>query len=117
MGDPSQSRSGYWPNTQAVLYELVPDQVTLGYLYDTSSQKIRQTEAAFAQTVPLSVMQSTLDQMLDVPATVVIQSSLAKVQSRQLNRYAFEQGQLRGVIERNDRDRIYIGVWERDLHP
>ncbi|NEQ31990.1 MAG: serine/threonine protein kinase [Leptolyngbya sp. SIO4C5] len=117
LGSPDSSRRGYWPNTEAVLYEIEPEQVTLGYLYDTESRRVRQTEAAFAQSIPLAVMQSALDEMLEVPATVVVQGNLAKVQSRQLDRFTFEQGALKGLVERNDRDRIYIGVWERELHP
>ncbi|MFE4105532.1 serine/threonine protein kinase, partial [Almyronema epifaneia] len=89
LGNPNASRRGYWPNTEAVLYEIVPEQITLGYLYDTDSRRIRQTEVAFAQTIPLTVMQTTLDDMLEVPATVVVQSNLAKIQARQLDRYTF----------------------------
>jgi len=32
------------------------------------------------------------------------------------NNYSFNTGGLKGVIERNERDRIYIGVWDADLH-
>jgi len=48
-----------------------------------------------------------------------IRQGLTQVYQRQSNRYRFTSNNgspLKGVIERNERDRIYIGVWEADLH-
>lgn len=116
LGPPDRTQRGYWPNTEAVTYDVVPDKITLAYLYDRDSRQVRQTEAAFVQSIPLETLKQTLDGMLGVPATAVIQGNLAQVHNRQQQRYTFEQGEVRGVIERNSRDRIYLGVWDRDLH-
>ena len=77
---------------------------------------MRQTEASFAQSVSPVLIQTTFDGMLGVPATAVMKNKLAAVRSRQLNSFTFTHGSLEGEIKRNEHDRIYIGVWEEDLH-
>jgi serine/threonine-protein kinase len=61
-------------------------------------------------------MQATLQRMLGGGASAKIDQALQQVYQRQTNRYSFNTGGLEGVIERNNRDRIYIGVWDADLH-
>jgi serine/threonine-protein kinase len=117
LGEPNQrDNNGYWPNTRSVLYDLVPNQVTVAYILDKDSDRVRQTEASFAQSVDPRVMQSTLDGMLDGRATPAIERGLESVRQRQSNRYTFSRGNVRGMIERNAQGRIYIGVWDKDLH-
>lgn len=116
LGDPSQTSRGRWGNTRAVRYELVPNQVDLGYLVDHSSGRVRQTEASFAQSVEPQTIQATLNSMLSGRAAAEIRQGLQQVQQRQLNQYSFTTGSLEGVIQRNQSDRIYIGIWETDLH-
>ncbi|GAB4369726.1 MAG: hypothetical protein Kow00121_09860 [Elainellaceae cyanobacterium] len=117
LGEPSQANeNAYWANTRSAIYDLVPEQITLGYIYDKDTDRLRQTEASFAQSVDPEVMQSTLDGMLDGAASSAIQQGLAAVQQRDSNQYSFAVGGLEGVIERNERDRIYIGVWDANLH-
>jgi serine/threonine-protein kinase len=116
LGNPSQTSRGRWGNTRAVRYELVPNQVDLGYLFDRGSGRIRQTEVSFAQSIAPQVMQTTLEEMLGGGMTEKIQQGLQQVQQRQLNQYSFTTGALKGVIQRNQSDRIYIGVWDADLH-
>ncbi|MER3433934.1 MAG: serine/threonine protein kinase [Leptolyngbya sp. ERB_1_1] len=116
LGEPGQTKPGYWQNTRSVLYEAVPDRVTLGYLYDRSTNEIRQTEASFAQSVDDLTLQVTVNGMLSSRATPEVIDGLKQVYRRQRDRYTFQQGNLKGVIERNDRDRIYVGVWDASLH-
>lgn len=120
LGKPTKTTKGLW-NTRAVLYEdFVPGQVSLGYLFDPRSSHLRQTEAAFAQSVEFETISQTLGKMLNNNASAEIQQGLKDVYQRKSNRYRFRSDRgtsLKGVIERNDRDRIYIGVWESDLHP
>jgi serine/threonine-protein kinase len=57
--------------------------------------------------------------MLNGNAPPDIQQGLKDVYQGKSDRYKFvsgRDGSLKGVIERNDRDRIYIAVWESDLH-
>ncbi len=116
LGKPTQASIGYWPNTRTALYDLVPNQITVAYLFDYDSGRVRQTEASFAQSVDPQVVQATLAGMLDGSVTGAIQQGLQQVRQRQSNQYSFTTGLLKGVIERNQGDRIYIGVWEADLH-
>ncbi|WAL58076.1 serine/threonine protein kinase [Thermocoleostomius sinensis] len=117
LGAPSQTNAnGYWPNTHTALYEVVPEQVTLGFIYDKDSDRVRQTEAAFAQSVDPATIRETASGMLNSALPADVEQGLDQVWSRQTNRYSFTVGDLSGVIERNNRDRIYIGIWEADLH-
>ncbi len=116
LGNPTKVSNGYYPNTRALLYELKPDQVSLGYIIDRSSGRLRQTEASFAQSVDPSVMQATLKGMLGNRALLNASQGLQRVYDRRTNQYSFNVGELQGVIERNNSDRIYIGVWDADLH-
>ncbi|HEY9676241.1 MAG TPA: protein kinase, partial [Waterburya sp.] len=51
LGEPTKKSKGMW-NTRALLYEdYIPGQVSLGYLYDPSSGRLRETEASFADSV------------------------------------------------------------------
>lgn len=119
LGNPTKSSKGLW-NTRALLYEdYIPGQVSLGYLYEPSSGRIRQTEASFAQSVELEMISQTLDRMLNNNASADIEQGLENVYQGRSNRYTFATGRnnnLKGVIQRNERDRIYVGVWEADLH-
>jgi serine/threonine-protein kinase len=116
LGKPAKSSKGYWSNTRAVHYELNSNQVTLGYLYDGNSGRIRQTEVAFDQSVDSQVMQATLRRMLGDRPLINVSQGLQQVYDRRAKNYSFNVDGLEGVIERNDRDRIYIGVWDADLH-
>lgn len=115
FGNPKTNTRGLW-GTRAVIYELEPERITLGYLYDRNSGQIRQTEVAFAQSIASDVMQSTLQGMLGNYFSEDISNGLQQVRQRQTKSYSFNTGNLKGTIERNERDRIYIGVWEADLH-
>lgn len=116
LGDPARTSPGYWQNTRSVLYEPVPDRISLGYLYDQSTNQIRQTEASFAQSIGDLTMQVTVNGMLGSRAAPEVIEGLKQVYRRERDRYSFQQGNLKGVIERNNQDRIYVGVWEADLH-
>ncbi|MBD1844391.1 protein kinase [Cyanobacteria bacterium FACHB-63] len=116
LGEPAQTGRGYWQNTRSALYEVVPDRITLAYLYDRSTNQVRQTEVSFAQSVDDLTVQVTVNGMLGSRATPEIINGLKQVYRRERDRYRFQQGNLKGVIERNERDRIYVGVWDADLH-
>ncbi|WP_242032156.1 hypothetical protein [Microcoleus sp. FACHB-672] len=116
FGRPSRTVSGYWPNTTAMIYDLIPEKVSLGFLFDTNSEYLRQTEASFANSVEFDAIQITLNSMLGCRLNEQIKLGLQLVQQGQSSRYFFFLETLKGVIERDDRQRIYIGIWEADLH-
>lgn len=116
LGNPTRTSKGYFPNTRALLYELKPNQVSLGYIFARDSGRLRQTEVSFAQSVDSQVMQATLKGMLGDRALIDVSQGLQRVYDRRDHNYSFNVDGLKGVIERNDRDRIYVGVWDADLH-
>ncbi|MBD2305977.1 protein kinase [Chroococcidiopsis sp. FACHB-1243] len=116
LGNPTKTSRGLWVNTRAAIYDIEPERITLGYLFDRTSGRLRQTEVSFAQSVALETMQTKLQRMLRDRTTPEITNGLQQVYQRQTNRYSFRQGQLKGEIERNSRDRIYIGIWDASLH-
>lgn len=118
LGTPTKVTNGYW-NTRAALYQDIKPGVDLGYLYDQSSGRLRQSEVTFDPAVGRETMSATLDKILSNNTSADIQQGLKEVYQGKTNRYNFvsgRDGSLKGVIERNDRDRIYIAVWESDLH-
>lgn len=116
FGTPTRVATGYWPNTESMLYELEPNQIGLGFIVDQDSRRLRQTEVSFAQSIPPEQMLATLNGMAGGRASEDVQQALQRVQQRQLSQYSFASGGLEGVIQRNESDRIYIAVWEEDLH-
>ena len=116
LGAPTGTSRGYWPNTRAVFYELIPEQVSLGFLFDQSSERIRQTEASFTAGVGSDMMLLTLNGMLGCKLNEQIEQGLQQVHQGQTQQYSFQLHSLEGVIQRQKSDRIYIGIWEADLH-
>jgi serine/threonine-protein kinase len=91
----------------------------LGYLFDRSSGRLRQSEASFSGSVEVDTMSQTLNKMLSRNASADIKQGLEAVYQGKSNRYNFISGRgnsLKGVIERNKDNQIYIAVWEADLH-
>lgn len=116
LGQPTDSQGrGYWPNTRTALYEILPNRITLGYIYDRDSDKLVQTEGSFAPSVDDLVVKTALNGMVGGASREVLQG-LRDVQQRRTNQFTFRKGSLSGTIERNERDRIYIGVWDENLH-
>lgn len=115
LGNPTQISRGIWANTRAYIYDIQPNQITLGYLFDRNSGQLRQTEVSFAQSVAFEQMQATLQKMLGRDF-INVHQGLRRVYQRRDTNYTFNTGELKVAIERNDRDRIYIGIWDASLH-
>ncbi|MGK7918890.1 MAG: serine/threonine protein kinase [Trichodesmium sp.] len=117
LGEPTKvTEEGYWPNTRAVIYDLLPNQITLGYIYDRDSRRLRQTELSVADGIDDRMVRVAFTNMLNLKITPEIQQGLEDVRNGQINRYEFKTGNLEGLIERSSGNRVYIGVWEDDLH-
>ncbi len=116
FGTPTGTTTGYWPNTQAIFYHLIPNRVSVGFLFDQKSGKLRQTEAAFSQEVDFQTILFTLNSMSGCRLNPTLEAGLKSVHDRQSQYYLFGVDSLKGIIERDQSDRIYIGIWESDLH-
>lgn len=116
LGTPTKTSHGYWPNTRALSYELIPEEISLGFLFDKNSERIRQTEASFTSEVDIQLVAMTLNGMLGCKLNQEIQQGLQQVQQRVSRQYSFTLHSLKGVIEWQKGDRLYIGIWESGLH-
>lgn len=116
FGAPAEILPGYWQDTIAVSYDLIPDRVSLGFLFDKESQILRQTEAAFANSVKLKTVVATLNSMLGCQLNEEIKQGLKRVWQNKDSQYQFNLNTLEGVMHWEERDRLYIGIWQQDLH-
>ncbi|MBE9227690.1 hypothetical protein IQ264_19880 [Phormidium sp. LEGE 05292] len=115
LGKPTFDTRGQW-KTRAVSYtDYLPGQVSLGYLYDPESQVIRETEIAFNQSVDIQVMQKTVNDLLLGSVGEEVNRKLERVYQRQSRRQNFTSGSLKGEITRDEKDQIYIAIWDADL--
>ncbi|NEQ41772.1 MAG: protein kinase [Okeania sp. SIO3I5] len=116
LGKPTKVQErGYWPNTRAVIYDLLPNKVSLGYLFDRDSGGLRQTELSVADDIDHLMVKVAFAGMLP-KSTREIEQGLQDVRNGKISRYEFKRGNLQGLIERSSDNRVYIGVWEDDLH-
>ncbi|KST67749.1 protein kinase domain-containing protein [Mastigocoleus testarum] len=115
LGRPNKNSRGVYRNTRAYLYNQ-PNEVDLGYIVDKTSGALRQTEVSFPQSAGKDAMQVTLQGMLGGNISNDIKKELERVYQRQKRKHCFRGNGLKGVIERNQKGRIYIAVWDSKLH-
>lgn len=116
LGVPADEFQGYWGDTTALVYYLIPGQVSLGLLFDRQSQQLQQTEASFALSIGIDVVFETLDTMLGCRLDDTIRAGVRQVWSNEIRSYRFSRDVLRGVVEWETADRLYIGIWLSSLH-
>ena len=116
LGQPNSERQGRLGNTRVLAYyNVVPNRVNLSYQADDTG-KIRQTDITFLDSsVSLGTMQETLAKMLDGNTPADTKEKLRRVYNRQTNLNSFQVNNLKGMIQRDSRDRINISVWEREF--
>lgn len=112
LGQPNSERKGWRPNSKVlVYYDVVPNQVNLSYQSDDQG-KIRQADVYLDQSVSLGRMQQTLAKMLGGNVSVEVKDKLRSVYSRQARFSFFKTSNLEGKIQRDNKDRVTISVWE-----
>ncbi|MGF1590224.1 MAG: protein kinase [Pleurocapsa sp.] len=117
MGEPNAIQKGYWQNSSAWVYKnRANGLIDLGYLFDLDTNNLRQTEVAIAPSVGLGAIEDILASLLQGKITPSITQELEQIYLRQANEYSFQLGDLKGSIERESDDHIYLGVWESDFH-
>jgi serine/threonine protein kinase len=114
LGSPSENGRGYWPNTVYDLYRF--GSVDLGLIYDESSLVLRQTEATVEDNLPSPQVEGLLEDMLQAPLPAELQRELQAVRERRSERVQFRVGPWSGIIERNAQGRVYMALWDPDLH-
>jgi serine/threonine-protein kinase len=117
LGEPLWRRPGFWANSIAWSYEdIVAEDFDLGYMFDSRTNRLRQSEIAVPPTTDFSTVRLALQSLLGEPITVDIESGLQAVYQRQKKTHNFTLGNFEGIIQRNAKDRIYLAVWEADFH-
>ncbi|MCC0178895.1 serine/threonine protein kinase [Waterburya agarophytonicola K14] len=118
LGEPLWRKPGFWTNSIAWSYEnIVSEKIDIGYIFDRQTNILRQAEIAVPPTTKISTVQSAMNSFLATESsTVAIEQGLQAVYKREKNTYEFVTGNLEGIIQRNDQDRIYIAVWSAGFH-
>ncbi len=117
LGLPTWNRQGYYPNSRALFYRgLESRHVDLGYLLDSTTGKLRQTEIAFDQSIPLNTVQRALRQLLKGTLPAVVQQRLQEIYQQRITRYTFTLKDWEGEIHRDPKGWIYIGIWDEAFH-
>lgn len=117
LGEPTMESRGYWQNSKALLYRnVIPKQVALGYLTDTKTTKVRQAEITFASTVDLRSIQQAAKQLLQEQYSADIEHYINQIYFKTSHLHEFEVKNLKGVVQRNPENHIYLSIWEQDFH-
>ncbi|MEO0455878.1 MAG: serine/threonine-protein kinase [Cyanobacteria bacterium P01_A01_bin.114] len=111
LGAPT--RQAIRDNFETAVYDLVPNQASVAYVYDQASEQVAQVEAAFAPSFDRLMMRTTLVGMLDHKSSKDIEQGLESVRQGEIDSYPFETNQFKGSIERNQNGFIYIRVSPR----
>lgn len=113
IGSPAAVQRGYWGNSTALVYYLIPNQVSLGLLFDDKSNVLRQTEASFHHSLELPLVLSTLDSMLGCQLNEAIELGFHRVWEGEISEYRFQLAAMEGVIFWESDTHVYIGVWQQ----
>ncbi|TVR12709.1 MAG: hypothetical protein EA395_05345 [Phormidium sp. GEM2.Bin31] len=113
IGAPAAVQRGYWGNSTALVYYLIPNQVSLGFLFDDKSNVLQQTEASFHHGLELPLVLSTLDSMLGCQLDEAIEGGFYQVWERETPQYRFQLSAMEGVIFWESDTHVYIGVWQQ----
>jgi serine/threonine protein kinase len=117
LGEPTIVSEGYWPNSEALMYQdVVPKQITLGYLTDNDTTKVRQAEISFASSVDLLTMKEQVKLLLQDNYSPEIDDYLNQIYFKTSNQHYFSINNIEGVVQRNPQEHIYLGIWDQDFH-
>ena len=117
LGKPTLDSQGYWQNSRALLYEgVVSQRITLGYLIDTDTTRVRQTEVTFSKSVDLPSIHAAAKKVLAEDYSADIERQINQIYYKISNSHEFAAGEITGVIQQNPQEHIYLGIWERGFH-
>ena len=117
LGKPTYNSRGFWGNSRAFLYKnFAQQQIDLGYLFDVTTQTTLQTEVSLSKSVKEADIHRVLQQMLMSDYSIQIEKQTKQVIEGKSNLQEFSVNNLRGVIQRNSQNRIYVAVWQKGFH-
>ena len=118
LGQPSYEKDrGYWANTTIDMFsDVVPGSLSLAYLYDTRTLRVRQAEATLPGSASVDYISAVVARMAGRSVGGNARRALATVGEQGARQAGFSVGSLQGTIERQDETRIYVAVWEPGTH-
>ena len=117
LGEPSMNSRGYWKNSRALMYKgIVPEKIALGYLTDTKTKSVRQAEIAFDRSVDLATIKLQAQNLLQNNYSLEIEHYINQIYFKTSDRHDFEADNLKGVVQRNPGDFIYLAIWDSEFH-
>lgn len=117
LGQPTKVSQGYWRDSKALLYrDFLPSRVDLGYLTDTETKLVRQSEMTFASSVDLLTIQQSAQQLLKANYSKTVAEHIEQIYFDRSERQQFQVGDLEGIVERNPQNHIYLAIWDRQFH-
>ncbi len=111
LGEPISKRNGRKKNS--ILWSYPYSQGEIVYVFN--KRELRKTEVYFDDSVDLSVIKEALDEMFGGNAPQPIQAALNQVYERDTDLRSFRLDNIQGMIQRNQRDQIYISIWDSDF--
>ena len=91
-----------WGDPWREAYTIVPNKMTLEFIYGCKDKNLLQTEVAFAPSTDLKMMQVQLNQMVAGKADHNLQDKLAQVYRGEVSQHTFKTGRFKGVIQRGE---------------
>lgn len=117
LGEPMMNSKGYWGNSRALLYgNILPDKIALGYITDTATTNVRQAEIAFANSVGLPTIKYQAQKLLQENYSPEIDHYINQIYFKTSDRHEFVTNNLKGVVQRNPNEQIYLGIWDKEFH-
>jgi hypothetical protein len=118
LGQPSFEKDrGYWANTTIdMFHNVVPEWLSLAYLYDTRTLRVRQAEATVPPWAGVDYLSAVIARMAGRSVGSSVQRAVVAVGEQGARQAEFKVGSIQGTIERQDEARIYVAVWEPGTH-
>jgi hypothetical protein len=123
LGEPTiYTDRGYWRNSTVDRFDaVVPDWLTVSYLYDVRTLRVRQSEAIFWNWPSfdgwnsIEYLVSTFERMAGRSIGPSARQAIERI-ARGDSKAEFSSGQLQGHLERQDVNRVYLAVREDVFH-
>ena len=117
LGQPSKQSKGYWQNSRVLLYrDFISGRIDLGYLVDTDTNIIRQSEMTFSPSVDVQTIQQYARQLLADNYSPEILRQIDLVYSNQSDCQEFKVNDIEGIVQRNPENFIYFAIWDSQFH-
>jgi serine/threonine-protein kinase len=114
LGNPTSERQSVIGKDRVLSYKnFDSDRVDVSYTSDNRTGRIKQTEVAFNQSVGIESIEQTLANMLGGNVPEGLQAAVRQVYEGQTDMRSLDLGQYKAIV-RNQKDKIYVGVWARN---